>query len=302
MKCEKFSRMQFRTSQHQRLLFVRSIICFIVYFVIHDESVSVVAFTQSSNQQFICSTAGGLQSKKLINIIHSCNQQTIQSTRNNRIMTFSMHMGHSHSHHSHEHNDNQKQQQEVISNKSQQKADQGNLIRRYSLLLFCAFVTLGRPFITTKSAGGWKALRFSDYAAFTISTICCRFFLEPIRNEIKHAMKRIQMLGNGIAKHAPPSSFTFFSMTRLLLSPSSQETSGLIDPSKIIDNNNNAADRVTILGGFMNILLSIAKLIVGINCHSSALIADAGHSLSDLFSDFITLWVSCCRYLYVYVL
>ena len=29
---------------------------------------------------------------------------------------------------------------------------------------------------------------------------------------------------------------------------------------------------------------------MGVTCHSSALIADAGHSLSDLFSDFVTLW------------
>jgi cation diffusion facilitator family transporter len=42
--------------------------------------------------------------------------------------------------------------------------------------------------------------------------------------------------------------------------------------------------------GIINIFLSAGKFFVGISCHSSALIADAGHSLSDLFSDFITLW------------
>lgn len=40
----------------------------------------------------------------------------------------------------------------------------------------------------------------------------------------------------------------------------------------------------------MNIVLSIGKFAIGVTCHSSALIADAGHSLSDLFSDFVTLW------------
>ena len=54
--------------------------------------------------------------------------------------------------------------------------------------------------------------------------------------------------------------------------------------------NENAADRVTFLGAIVNILLSAGKFIVGVGCHSSALIADAGHSLSDLFSDFVTLW------------
>jgi len=54
--------------------------------------------------------------------------------------------------------------------------------------------------------------------------------------------------------------------------------------------NDNAADRVTFLGAIVNILLSAGKFAVGVGCHSSALIADAGHSLSDLFSDFVTLW------------
>ena len=40
----------------------------------------------------------------------------------------------------------------------------------------------------------------------------------------------------------------------------------------------------------MNLVLSAGKFAVGVACHSSALIADAGHSLSDLFSDFVTLW------------
>jgi cation diffusion facilitator family transporter len=44
------------------------------------------------------------------------------------------------------------------------------------------------------------------------------------------------------------------------------------------------------VSGLMNIILSVAKLGVGVTCHSTALIADAGHSLSDLFSDVVTLW------------
>jgi hypothetical protein len=50
------------------------------------------------------------------------------------------------------------------------------------------------------------------------------------------------------------------------------------------------ADRVTWIGVAVNLLLSVGKLGVGITAHSSALVADAGHSLSDLVSDFITLW------------
>lgn len=44
------------------------------------------------------------------------------------------------------------------------------------------------------------------------------------------------------------------------------------------------------MGVLVNLALSVGKACVGVTCHSSALVADAGHSLSDLFSDFITLW------------
>ena len=48
--------------------------------------------------------------------------------------------------------------------------------------------------------------------------------------------------------------------------------------------------RVTWLGLFANLFLAIAKGLIGTMAHSSALIADAGHSVSDLLSDCITLW------------
>lgn len=49
------------------------------------------------------------------------------------------------------------------------------------------------------------------------------------------------------------------------------------------------ADRVTYTGAAVNLFLSVGKGAVGVSCNSAALVADAGHSLSDLFSDFITL-------------
>ncbi len=48
--------------------------------------------------------------------------------------------------------------------------------------------------------------------------------------------------------------------------------------------------RVTWLGLFANLILAIAKCFIGTIAQSSALIADAGHSVSDLLSDSITLW------------
>jgi len=48
--------------------------------------------------------------------------------------------------------------------------------------------------------------------------------------------------------------------------------------------------KVTWLGLLANLLLALAKGFIGFIANSSALIADAGHSVSDLLSDGITLW------------
>ena len=48
--------------------------------------------------------------------------------------------------------------------------------------------------------------------------------------------------------------------------------------------------KVTWLGLVANLILALAKGFIGIIANSSSLIADAGHSVSDLLSDGITLW------------
>ncbi len=48
--------------------------------------------------------------------------------------------------------------------------------------------------------------------------------------------------------------------------------------------------KVTWLGLAANLILALAKGFIGIIANSSSLIADAGHSFSDLLSDGITLW------------
>lgn len=50
-----------------------------------------------------------------------------------------------------------------------------------------------------------------------------------------------------------------------------------------------AANKVTLIGILVNALNALAKILVGIWANSSALIADAIHSLSDLLSDFLVL-------------
>jgi len=50
-----------------------------------------------------------------------------------------------------------------------------------------------------------------------------------------------------------------------------------------------AADRITVLGIWVNVGLALGKCVAGTLGNSAALLADAGHSLSDLVSDFVTL-------------
>ena len=52
-----------------------------------------------------------------------------------------------------------------------------------------------------------------------------------------------------------------------------------------------AARKVTLVGAFTNLILTVVKAIAGIFGHSAALIADAIHSASDLLSD-VVVWVA----------
>lgn len=52
-----------------------------------------------------------------------------------------------------------------------------------------------------------------------------------------------------------------------------------------MENRTAAAKRITIVGFFVNLLLTIAKLIAGISGKSAAMVADAVHSLSDFATD-----------------
>lgn len=53
-----------------------------------------------------------------------------------------------------------------------------------------------------------------------------------------------------------------------------------------------ATRRVTIIGGILDLVLGILKLIIGYIASSQALIADGVHSLSDLATDFMVIWAA----------
>lgn len=55
-------------------------------------------------------------------------------------------------------------------------------------------------------------------------------------------------------------------------------------------NRNIKANKAIFSGFFVNIILVALKMIAGIVGHSSAIIADAFHSLSDFLTDIIVLW------------
>ena len=50
--------------------------------------------------------------------------------------------------------------------------------------------------------------------------------------------------------------------------------------------------KVTLIGSVVDLLLGVAKIVVGFSAHSQALIADGVHSLSDLATDFMVLFAA----------
>ena len=59
--------------------------------------------------------------------------------------------------------------------------------------------------------------------------------------------------------------------------------------NQLAENNIQSGKNITIIGALVNVFLIVLKFITGIFGHSQALIADAIHSLSDLFTDIAVL-------------
>lgn len=58
-----------------------------------------------------------------------------------------------------------------------------------------------------------------------------------------------------------------------------------------LDQRRRAAERVTLIGSAVDLLLGVSKILIGFMAHSSALIVDGVHSLSDLATDFLVIVV-----------
>ena len=175
--------------------------------------------------------------------------------------TLSMHMGHSHSHHHHDHSHTPAKKRPLP------KGWRGKLLllsgRAPVRILFAGLITLVPPLLKHKSI---QQLTKTDIGAFVLTAGILAIF-DSIRDEVKAVISKGDSWRLSVLKHTT-----------------------INNPAEYFFKNDNAADRVTFLGAIVNVLLSVGKFAVGVSCHSSALIADAGHSLSDLFSDFVTLW------------
>lgn len=174
-----------------------------------------------------------------------------------------MHFGHSHSHHHHGH-DHAESGIEAAQPPAPPTTRAGKFLRfitrRTARIAFAAIAILGPALVRN------RCLSRSDVGIFALTSTVLTL-ADGVRREVIRIVSKIQALRDGMAKHSTP----------------------LVDPREIFKNES-SADRVTLLGVVINLLLSVGKAVVGVTCHSSALVADAGHSLSDLFSDFITLW------------
>ncbi|CAB9529887.1 Mitochondrial metal transporter 2 [Seminavis robusta] len=188
-----------------------------------------------------------------------------------RQSALSMHMGHSHSHHHHQ-DDHAAQQQKpqpppkTLGGKAL-RLSRSPVVR----LAFAALVVFVPTLVRRRHLAMSQWIQRGDVAAFFLISAALTF-ANGAKNEVKRILDRVSDWKDGIAKHAPKARKQ--SLMERLFSKSREQS----------------ADRVTLFGVLINLVLSVGKLVVGVTCHSSALVADAGHSLSDLFSDFITLW------------
>lgn len=58
-----------------------------------------------------------------------------------------------------------------------------------------------------------------------------------------------------------------------------------------LDQRRKKAEKVTLIGSAVDLLLGVSKIVVGVFANSNALIADGVHSLSDLLTDFLVIVV-----------
>eukprot|EP00980_Cylindrotheca_fusiformis_P013060 scaffold3270_cov103-Cylindrotheca_fusiformis.AAC.2 len=201
------------------------------------------------------------------------------------------HMGHSHDHH---HQHHAASTTTTTTGKSSSLTPKQKLRRRIVIFVVCWCATCG---ISLLRFQGTRRLQKSDWWTFGITsiTLCSA---DRIRKSFQSQFDKLNQFKNQIVKHAPQQqqqSTTTTTTTNGGNDTSTTTTAASnhqqqdVQQQQQQQQNAREADRVTWFGVGINLILSIGKLFFGMTQHSSALIADAGHSVSDLISDFITL-------------
>jgi len=94
-----------------------------------------------------------------------------------------------------------------------------------------------------------------DFLTFLLTTASLSVF-DKFKSAFKPWVRKFNSFKDNVLKHTTPLTKSYFFK------------------------NENAADRVTMLGVWINIILSVIKFAGGIAFNSAVLVADAGHSLS----------------------
>lgn len=184
-------------------------------------------------------------------------------------------MGHSHSHHDHHSHSH--------DHATARPLDRKRILHRLALVLCCWVATCGTKLLHTAANRGIAVgLSQSDWISFVVTSVALTS-ANKIKTTIQKSVDNFREFVRGIRKHSSPSE------------NHTQEDNNSFryqqhHHPQTLASDKADADRVTWIGVAVNLLLSVGKLGAGITAHSSALVADAGHSLSDLVSDFITLW------------
>jgi hypothetical protein len=180
-------------------------------------------------------------------------RNAIESVRTRR-MGLSMHMGHSHSHHhhghghdhSHDHDHHDEEEDDEIRREKMMQGPElsfslfGQILRPKNTLLrrplgkiVLAALIVAAPALIRK-----KFTRFDAGAFAVLSTALTAF--DSIRFALKKWISRVKLFQEGLVKHSTPITRQYFFK------------------------NENAADRITLLGVYINVILSVVKFVGGL--------------------------------------
>lgn len=218
------------------------------------------------------------------------------------------HMGHSHSH-SHGHGQRQPKPKDAADVHDDDNDGDSNgggphskpgrsvvagflttqrIVRRMALWIFCWVATCGPTVLATH-----RLPNRSDWMAFFMAGALLSS-ADKVRGAVMTSLHKLRGFRDGIVKHsgAPMAAGVGTGGFEGTVGTGADGAAAVVTTSYSYGStlDTTEADRVTWIGVVLNVFLSVGKLVVGVSQHSSALIADAGHSLSDLVSDFITLW------------